>query len=179
MNPGAGSLGASNGEVLASQPASGNVGSYYASVGAFGTATSDVSLSVSGAINSFALIGYLRTTNATYAVDFDELRIGTTWASVTPAGTVNNADFNDDGDVDGQDFLTWQAGFGRTGTGTLSTGDANADTNVNGSDYDIWAAQFGATGLSVTASAPVPEPAGLVALVLGISGVLSLRRRQS
>jgi hypothetical protein len=81
VNPGVGTLGVANGELLASQAAVGDIGSYYGALNAFGTGALDVA----SAIHSFALIGHRQTTSNTLAVDFDELRIGTTWEAVTPA----------------------------------------------------------------------------------------------
>ena len=79
MNPGSGTLGQANGEILASQNPTGNLGSYFAAVDAYGTATAD-----SSAINSFAIFGHRQNTPASIAMDIDELRIGRTWADVTP-----------------------------------------------------------------------------------------------
>jgi hypothetical protein len=68
-----------------------------------------------------------------------------------------DADFDGDGDVDGNDFLVWQRGLG-------STHDA--------ADLALWQTQFGSTGL-VTA-APEPSTAVLAILVLGLA---SIKRR--
>ena len=42
------------------------------------------------------------------------------------------ADFDDDSDVDGIDFLTWQRNFGRQSSATFAQGDANDDGKVDG-----------------------------------------------
>jgi hypothetical protein len=88
----------------------------------------------------------------------DEVRVSDT--ALTPeefvflAGAVaEDADFDGDGDVDGQDFLTWQRGVGLPGT--LTSGDANDDGDVDGDDLAIWRQQFG-PGAPVSA---IPEPA--------------------
>jgi autotransporter-associated beta strand protein len=88
---------------------------------------------------------------------------------------LENADFNDDGNVDGADFLIWQRGLG---AGGLSQGDANGDNQVNGADLAIWKAQFGTTGLSTGAAGAVPEPASLwlVGAAIGALGVRRSRR---
>jgi parallel beta-helix repeat protein len=53
------------------------------------------------------------------------------------------ADFDLDGDVDGDDLPLWQAGYG-TGTGaTTEDGDADGDGDVDGRDYITWMRQFG------------------------------------
>ncbi|MEO2049440.1 MAG: hypothetical protein ABGX16_23020 [Pirellulales bacterium] len=52
-----------------------------------------------------------------------------------------NADFDNDKDVDGNDFLIWQRGFG-TGA-TKADGDANASGTVDDVDLDILEGEFG------------------------------------
>ena len=86
-----------------------------------------------------------------------------------------NADFDDDGDVDGADFLRWQRGFG-TGT-TLAQGNADGDGDVDAADLAIWKTQFGSTGLATGSAAAVPEPAGLGLACLALGMVAALRRR--
>ncbi|HMO83512.1 MAG TPA: dockerin type I domain-containing protein, partial [Lacipirellulaceae bacterium] len=56
--------------------------------------------------------------------------------------SVESADFNGDGFVDGLDFLTWQRGLG-TVNASPADGDANGDGQVNGADLVIWQNQFG------------------------------------
>jgi len=176
MNPGSGTLGSATGEADASQAAAGNLGSYFGALRAFGTVTSDVSLAATGSINSFGLIGYLRTVNTTIAVDFDELRIGTTWASVTPAATETpTGDFDGDGDADGHDFLTWQSNYGRTGA-ALNQGDADLNGTVNDADFAIWKSEFGQTNLAAPAGSAVPEPTSLAAALFAIAAAGALRR---
>lgn len=53
-----------------------------------------------------------------------------------------NADFNNDGMVDGSDFLTWQRQFGAT-VPAFTNGDANGDGAVNAADLAVWRDQFG------------------------------------
>jgi hypothetical protein len=86
---------------------------------------------------------------------------------------LDNADFNDDGKVDGNDFLVWQRGLG-VGT-TLAQGDADGDGDVDGGDLTIWRSQFGPG----SGAAAVPEPATL-ALGLAALGLLTTlaRRRE-
>ena len=88
------------------------------------------------------------------------------------AASVENANFNGDSAVDGQDFLIWQRGFG-VGT-TLAEGDANNDHLVNGADLAIWESQYGTATLSAAVS--LPEPCTLL-LVMGSWQLVFLRRR--
>ncbi len=62
------------------------------------------------------------------------------------APSTETADFDEDGDVDGRDFLAWQRGFGKPNP-MLADGDANADNTVDGVDLGIWQTQYGATPL--------------------------------
>jgi len=70
-------------------------------------------------------------------------------------------DHDNDGDVDGNDFLLIQRGLG----GTHDAGDL-AD----------WKANFGQTA-GVTAASAVPEPAGAALACLALGAVLAVRRR--
>lgn len=89
----------------------------------------------------------------------DELRVGASYAAVTPAGGPGLAgDFNVDGIVDGADFLAWQRGE------SPSAGSAG--------DLADWQGGFGQT--SPAAIYAVPEPA---AALLGLFAMLGLAMR--
>lgn len=94
---------------------------------------------------------------------------------VTPP--TNNSDFDNDGDVDGADFLTWQANLGATGVpvNNKSTGDANGDGNVNAADLALWQSHFAGAPASGAASS-VPEPASLAMAGLSLAFVAAARR---
>ena len=64
-------------------------------------------------------------------------------STVTPDPSDLEADFDEDVDVDGADFLTWQRGNGTTSGASLADGDANGDEAVNGIDLGIWQPEFG------------------------------------
>jgi hypothetical protein len=93
------------------------------------------------------------------------------------------ADYDDDGDVDGNDFLVWQRAVGNNvanGTGA----DGNGNGVVDGPDLDLWETQFGSTASVATgqvSAAVVPEPGSL--LMAGLCAVMALalvftKRRQ-
>lgn len=89
--------------------------------------------------------------------------------------STDNADFDGDGDVDGEDFLAWQAGLG-VGT-TLADGDANGDGTVDSSDLAIWQDQYG-TATPAAAAGNIPEPQTLVLAIVALGGAGLLRRRR-
>ena len=87
------------------------------------------------------------------------------------------ADFDQDGDVDGADFLTWQRGLGITGTATVGQGDANGDMNVNAADLVIWRQNFSGKD-SVAAIGAVPEPGAWLLALLASAILRAAVRRQ-
>lgn len=87
---------------------------------------------------------------------------------------VVSADFDADGFVNGEDFRTWQLGFGMTGSATPSVGDANADGNVDQQDLFAWQQQYGS--LAPLAAVGVPEPTTF-AMVVGLLVCSSVTRR--
>lgn len=79
------------------------------------------------------------------------------------AGASSPGDFDNDGDVDGRDFLIWQRGDSPS---PLSAGDLAA-----------WQSNYGAGGLSAEASAvSVPEPGSMLLIALGL-GLVALNKR--
>jgi hypothetical protein len=73
------------------------------------------------------------------------------------ASPVASADFDDDGDVDGADFLFWQRGVA---TSSPALGDADGDGVVDADDLAIWKNQFGGAAVKAAGAfeAAVPEP---------------------
>lgn len=65
-----------------------------------------------------------------------------------------SADFNENGAVDGADFLYWQRGLGISGGAARADGDANVDGRVDAVDFEVWKGAFsGAETLSAPANA--------------------------
>jgi hypothetical protein len=92
---------------------------------------------------------------------------------------MDDADFDGDEDVDGEDFLIWQRGLGLTEQTDKSTGDANSDMTVNAGDLAIWQAQFGAAPVAAAASS-IPEPAtALLTAIAALAAGGVHRRRQA
>lgn len=96
---------------------------------------------------------------------------------VAPGG--DNADFNGDNIVDGNDFLIWQRNFG-TGT-ALAQGDANGNGVVDAADLAVWKGQFGTDPTPLTATvAAIPEPAtASLAAVAMLASLAYARRKQA
>ena len=69
---------------------------------------------------------------------------------------IASADFNQDVDVDGGDFLVWQRGL-LAGT-SPAEGDANGDMTIDGLDLVVWQQQFGEDPSSGVLARSVPEP---------------------
>jgi len=91
------------------------------------------------------------------------------------APPVEDADFNNDGAVDGADFLIWQRGFG--GAATNLTGDANGDSAANADDLAIWKTKFGVAGAAASVAA-VPEPLSAALIAVPAAALLALRTRR-
>ena len=69
-------------------------------------------------------------------VTYDELRVGTNWADVTPVPAGVAGDFNGNGTVDAADYVVWRNG------GPLAN-EVTAPGTVNADDYTDWRARFG------------------------------------
>jgi hypothetical protein len=81
------------------------------------------------------------------------------------------ADFDGNGYVDGDDLDDWQLAS-QNGT---AGGDSDGDGDSDGRDFLTWQRQFGA-GINPNAtSVAVPEPAGVILLLIGMS-TLAMRR---
>jgi T5SS/PEP-CTERM-associated repeat protein len=90
-----------------------------------------------------------------------------------------DADFDEDGDVDGADLARWKANFGLSSGALHTQGDATGDHDVDGADLLVWQRQLGSGIVStIAADATVPEPSG-VALILGAALGFCPRRRRN
>jgi hypothetical protein len=92
-----------------------------------------------------------------YDVDFFAWKPGT----FTPV----QGDFDNDGDVDGADFVAWQTNFPTALGATRAMGDADNDGDVDGADFVVWQTNFPFTPGG--AVAPLPEPAAMMLILLG------------
>ncbi len=118
-------------------------------------------------------VGYRESLVGTPITDYPEKVRPPTFDMVVAAQ--DDADFDNDNDVDGNDFLIWQRGLG-VGT-TNATGDANASNSVNAADLAIWKAQFGLPATAAVGAVPEPGTLGLALLALGAALVGGKPRR--
>ena len=88
-----------------------------------------------------------------------------------------SADFNQDADVDGADFLALQRGLGTNSGASITTGDANRDGAVNILDFIIWKLQFGAIPPAVPVAQSIPEPAALTLTLAALAATAISRFR--
>ena len=79
-------------------------------------------------------------------------------------------DFNGNGAVESTDLTSWQNGFGMAEGANADNGDGDADGDVDGNDFLIWQQNLGMPQ-SPTA-AVVPEPTGIVLVLLAIGGLI-------
>ena len=107
---------------------------------------------------------------------------GIAWRTSTlfgddPNNLTPSADFNEDGNVDGSDFLTWQLGLGTLLGASHGDGDADGDGDVDDDDLAIFDASYGSTAL-VASVVGVPEPGAMaLATIVVLMCVLSHRQK--
>lgn len=123
------------------------------------------------------IVSFTSTSDGVVDSDFGD-RAGITrvsrflpWIDETIAARTITADFDGDGNVDGDDLLALIVGFGKSGGASLTDGDANRDGRVDRTDLDVWRQQLGtanrlAGGPLVSASIPEPSTAALLAMAL-------------
>ena len=128
-------------------------------------------------------VDYLAAGTYTLEVSTDDISrdYGIAWRTATlfgddPNNLAPSADFNEDGYVDGSDFLTWQNGLGILLNASHADGDADGDGDgdVDSFDLAIFEADYGISPLSARVVG-VPEPGSLALL---FSSLLLLLRRQ-
>ena len=106
-----------------------------------------------------------------YSPDSEALPAQQVFADIAAEFSTLPGDMDDDGDVDGDDFLYWQRQAGSVG---LLSADVNGDFRVDLEDLAIWEAAYGSSLPLSAVSTTVPEPSGL--LLYGIALFCGLLR---
>ena len=130
--------------------------------------TDDDFETAAGLINSLAFYDEVLTAEAIAALG----GASATGIAVAPQA---DADFDNDGDVDGADFLRWQRGVGINSGATNAQGDADGNGAVNGADLAVWKTSFGPAASGAAGAVPEPAAIGLAALAFGV--IVAKRRR--
>jgi PEP-CTERM motif len=92
-----------------------------------------------------------------------------------PASLKWRGDFNDDGKVDGADYVIWRKTLGST---TNLQADADGSLNINAADYIHWKNNFGAPpGSGSGFSGAVPEPGTMMLMLVGLFTLWTIKRR--
>ncbi len=104
---------------------------------------------------------------------------------IDPIANAAYGDADADGDVDLDDFRLLKDAFGATGVGAWSQGDFTGDGAVDLTDFRILKDNFGAfvppPAAGSTPVTPIPEPATLATLGVGIgslAGYAAKKRKQ-
>jgi len=84
------------------------------------------------------------------------------------------ADFDEDGDVDGDDLTEWRGDFGVNGDS-----DADNDGDSDGADFLAWQQQLGSGAPATSASAAVPEPSAALAALSAMAALVMRRQLRS
>ena len=107
---------------------------------------------------------------------WDEIRVGTAFADVTPAPGAGGVlgDYNSNNVVDAADYVVW-----RDNPATLANEGASLGV-VDQADYDFWRTRFGATsgsGVGAGSFAAVPEPATFALFAVATAALVRRRNR--
>ena len=88
---------------------------------------------------------------------------------------IEPADFDNDSDIDGNDFLIWQRNVGITTGATHDQGDASGNGAVDHDDLVIWQSSY-PVAVSTVQSVPEPHILGLALVVMVVSsGVVGVK----
>jgi len=128
--------------------------------------------SFSGAFSNVASGARLTTSDGlgSFLVDYAPAGGAATDVVLSDFIAANTADFDLDGDVDGNDFTTWRQAFGINGKA-----DADRDGDSDGFDFLTWQQQFDASVAALATSQAVPEPSSM--LIAALLAAISCVRR--
>jgi hypothetical protein len=100
--------------------------------------------------------------------------------ALPPEDPETTGDYNQDGVVDGADYVVWRKTLNDAAVPAGSGADGDGDGMVDEGDYDFWLERFGETvsPASGGAALAVPEPMGLAQILVGfvVSGLTNRGR---
>ena len=134
----------------------------------------DLNFAGTDAIRSLFIDGVAQPIGMYGSSDPSGLITGSGVLNVTAIPSLDDADFDGDNDVDGNDFLIWQQGFGSAGG--QPQGNADGLGNIDGADFEIWKDQFGTTGPAAPTVAGISEPATALMAFAAAVGIAAVRR---
>ena len=103
---------------------------------------------------------------------------GLAWRTAT-AFDLATADFDQDGDTDGRDFLAWQTGFGQIVGASLADGDTDGDGDVDQDDFAFLQTELISANPALAATLfGVPEPSAFFMASVASMLLLASRTRR-
>jgi hypothetical protein len=98
-------------------------------------------------------------------------------ALIPPLPPASPGDFNDDGAVDGADYVVWRKNVDGS---TPLPNDGDLGTPIGPAHYALWAENFGGSASGAGgATSGVPEPGSAILIAVGICSAVQVRRRSS
>jgi hypothetical protein len=189
-----GGLAVNSASIIYGTPLKANFGTYDATTGAFTNIAVPATPNNRGygglAFNGSTLYG-IEAGTASHLVTID-----TTTGAVTDLGTTTaqfldaiafkpsaaggvQGDYNSNGVVDAADYVAYRDNVGQS---TLPNRGTGITGPVGTADYNFWRSHFGNTsgsGAGALSNSSVPEPSGLLLVVIGLIGVLKSRRSKA
>lgn len=106
-----------------------------------------------------------------------DLDVGASSVVLTVLGSVGlPGDYNNDGKVDGDDYVIWKQSFNST---TDLAADGNGNNVVDAADYTVWRDNLGTGGAALALSTTVPEPSMTFLAAVGLSVLMARTKRDS
>jgi hypothetical protein len=89
------------------------------------------------------------------------------------------SDYDEDGVVDGRDFLVWQREFGSAAAPAGSGADGDLSGTIDAGDLAVWQTNFGQYNpMPAPTMRAVPEPTGASIILLGLAACVNLADRR-
>jgi len=119
---------------------------------------------------------WLSNSQATPLYDYNQIMYRLDLATIPPL-TTRQGDVDEDGDVDGADFLLWQRQLGATGT-PFDGADSDGNGVVDAADLGHWRMNFGwpvsaNSGAVDSAQSPAPEPTSILLSALCVAPLVA------